>query len=211
MNQAKKEYIPYLDGWRGLAIALVLFSHFIAGNDMGADYGRLGVDIFFALSGMLMSGILFKKETPLSVFYRRRISRIVPAFLVFVLIVYGVGYVFGNAVSIGAFLSTLIFLRTYFPSDPDIWHTGLPIAHLWSLNVEEHCYLLMGLWAYLPKLRKHAAKALLTAGMGALLIQIFYMTHPHVAPALYSLRTETASAIVFFRRAMRFLNIGSLA
>ena len=66
--------LPYLDGWRGLAIVLVLQSHFGLGGG-----GRLGVALFFALSGYLMGGLLFVRKPPLRQFWRRRVARIVPA------------------------------------------------------------------------------------------------------------------------------------
>ena len=68
----------YLDGWRGLAILLVLEGHFL--SILPLNTGRLGVDVFFCLSGFLMSGLLFIKQQPLSIFYKRRISRVFPVF-----------------------------------------------------------------------------------------------------------------------------------
>lgn len=190
-------HIPFLDGWRGLAICLVLFSHFVAGADLGADYGRLGVDIFFVLSGMLMGDILFKRKVSLPGFYRRRVSRVVPVFVIYVAVVYAAAALSGGTASWPTFLSTLIFLRTYLPSVPDIWHTGLPISHLWSLNVEEHCYLVMGTWAFFTRRTTYAAMALTSAGALALVVQWLYAHHPDTAPPAYALRTEVAAAFVF--------------
>ena len=85
--------IDYLDGWRGLAIFLVLQGHFFA--IQGWHSGRMGVDIFFCLSGLLMSRILFQRRVPLTTFYKRRISRIIPAFLLFLLIVFGIAALIG--------------------------------------------------------------------------------------------------------------------
>ena len=73
-----KNRFGYLDGWRGIAIAMVLISHFL--GDLGS-YGRMGVDVFFVLSGLLMANILFVKRMPLSKFYKRRFSRVFPVFL----------------------------------------------------------------------------------------------------------------------------------
>ena len=66
MDRARLRHIDYLDGWRGLAIALVLQSHFLAIG--GFNSGRLGVHVFFVLSGLLMGRILFIKRVPLGTF-----------------------------------------------------------------------------------------------------------------------------------------------
>ena len=72
------------DGWRGIAISMVLCGHFYDIKWLWED--RMGVDIFFVLSGMLMSIILFDKRQSLKDFYIRRLSRIYPALLVFCLL-----------------------------------------------------------------------------------------------------------------------------
>jgi peptidoglycan/LPS O-acetylase OafA/YrhL len=69
-----KTHIPYLDGWRGLAIVFLLIGHFFPIS--GINFGAIGVALFFVLSGFLMSKILFIDKVPLPIFYRRRISRI---------------------------------------------------------------------------------------------------------------------------------------
>ena len=59
VNHGKSELsrVDYLDGWRGIAILLVLMEHFFGVREI--NVGRMGVDVFFVLSGMLMSNILF--------------------------------------------------------------------------------------------------------------------------------------------------------
>ncbi|TIU24619.1 MAG: acyltransferase, partial [Mesorhizobium sp.] len=74
--------LAYLDGWRGLSIALVLIGHFFPVP--GINLGVLGVEFFFVLSGRLMGEILFIERFPLKKFFKRRFSRIYPALLVFV-------------------------------------------------------------------------------------------------------------------------------
>lgn len=188
------ERIDYLDGWRGLAILFVLQEHFL--NIAGFDSGRLGVDIFFCLSGFLMSRILFVQRVPLATFYKRRISRILPVFLLFVLLVYGTALVTGRPGTWAEFLATLAFLRTYLPAEPGIWHTHLPVGHLWSLNVEEHCYVLLSLLTIVAAVRRRAGWLLMLLGAAAVAVQIYYDRHPGVAAADYEIRTETASAFL---------------
>ena len=66
----REQHIEYLDGWRGVAIGMVLLSHFFR---LSYNAGRFGVDLFFVLSGFLMARILFEQRTPIAAFYRRPI------------------------------------------------------------------------------------------------------------------------------------------
>src|SRR5215468_5050609 len=76
-------HVPYLDGWRGAAIGSLLVGHFTPLP--GIDFGRVGVELFFVLSGRLMADILFVRNFALPAFFRRRISRIWPALVLYVL------------------------------------------------------------------------------------------------------------------------------
>lgn len=133
--------IGYLDGWRGIAISCVLVSHFLPIK--GLNFGRMGVDIFFVLSGMLMANILFIKRVDLVTFYKRRISRISPVFFIFLSVICLASYILNLSKEHENYFYLITFLRSYFPESPDIWHTGIPIGHLWSLNVEEHYYIFL--------------------------------------------------------------------
>ena len=146
--------IDYLDGWRGLAISLVLCAHFLPESRL-VDSGQLGVNVFFSLSGFLMSNILFVKRTPIPTFYRHRISRICPVFFLFVASIYFAGWCFGRSNSWVEIISTATFLRTYFPVPPTIWRSDLPIGHLW-LNAEEHCYVILSVVAFFAFLSTRA-------------------------------------------------------
>ena len=102
--------LDYLDGWRGLAISLVLIGHFYTGSP--GFLGRLGVDVFFVLSGFLMSGLLFVQRQPLRIFYRRRISRVLPAFVIYVVAIYLYALIQQRETSVTELISTLLFFRT---------------------------------------------------------------------------------------------------
>lgn len=186
--------VDHLDGWRGLAILLVLQSHFLP--LAGLDTGQLGVDIFFCLSGLLMSNLLFVKRVPLTHFYKRRISRILPAFVMFVAVVYGVAAWSGQAKGWNEIVPTLLFLRTYIPAQPDIWNTGLPIGHLWSLNVEEHSYVLLSLITLIPFLRRREAWLLGAISAVVMALYYFYETSPRFAHTSFEIRTEIASSFL---------------
>jgi peptidoglycan/LPS O-acetylase OafA/YrhL len=184
--------VSYLDGWRGLAISCVLIQHFFIVNSV--DFGRFGVDIFFVLSGMLMSNILFIKKVALMDFYKKRISRIFPVFFVFVTVVYGASYVFQLSHEHENYLYTLFFLRSYFPESPNLWYTGLPIGHLWSLNVEEHCYILLSIITLFGFLRGREYLVLILLGLLVILLHALYYKYPHLTVKNYQIRTEIAAS-----------------
>jgi peptidoglycan/LPS O-acetylase OafA/YrhL len=189
-------HVDYLDGWRGMAILLVLQSHFISMDRF--ESGPLGVDIFFCLSGLLMSELLYVRRVPLALFYRRRISRILPAFLLFVVIVYSWSYLSGNAHPWSDFFFTVTFLRSYLPSVPGLWEVNLPIGHLWSLNVEEHCYVIMSGLTLIAVLRGREALALIGGGFLTLIIHCVYVAVPRIAPHNYGIHTEVVASNILY-------------
>lgn len=104
-----------------------------------ARFGAFGVDIFFGLSGLLITGLLLKQwgETgaiSLKAFYTRRAFRILPIYLVFLGVVAVLGLMHGPR----ELASCLLFFRNYLPAGLD-WRDT---ADLWSLSVEEHFYLI---------------------------------------------------------------------
>jgi peptidoglycan/LPS O-acetylase OafA/YrhL len=185
--------VDYLDGWRGLAITLVLCAHFLP-FPLGLNAGRLGVDIFFCLSGFLMSNILYVKRTPLTVFYKRRISRILPVFLLFVAMTYTVDWFMRGPRSWVEVISTATFLRTYIPATPTIWQVDLPIGHLWSLNVEEHSYIFLSIVAAVALARGRESFVLIAAGLLTMVIHLAYIKFPAIAPSSGDLGTEVTAS-----------------
>ena len=189
-TQSSLVRVDYLDGWRGLAIALVLQAHFF--NIPFINSGRLGVDIFFVLSGLLMGNILFIKRTPLPIFYKRRASRIFPAFLIFVIAIYSFGFIYEFDFTAKEVVSTLTFMRTYLPAGIGIWEASLPIGHLWSLNVEEHGYLIMSLLTIPLIFRTKAWIPLGFIALGTIAIHLAYIYKLFPSQSNYGLRTECA-------------------
>ena len=139
-TQMQTSHQPHLDGWRGVAIALVLLCHFGRLESMG-----VGVTVFFVLSGLLMARILFIQRTSLKKFYWRRASRILPGLWVYLAVAYGAGYLLNGQIDLQDAGLTLTFLRTYFTDIP--LRSAVANAHMWSLAVEEHAYLLLSLLA----------------------------------------------------------------
>jgi len=128
-----------LDILRCIAVLLVLLHHSNISHFFQV-WGWVGVDLFFVLSGFLISGLLFseyKKRKAISFkrFYIRRGLKIYPAFYVFLLLT-GVGGYFGFHFLAPAtfYLNEIFFVMNYLGG---VW------THTWSLGVEEHFYILL--------------------------------------------------------------------
>lgn len=145
-----------------------------------------------------MSQILFVKKVPLGRFYQRRISRIIPVFLLFTISVYTFSAWMKIEFSSEEVISTLLFLRTYIPSEPGIWDGPVPIDHLWTLNIEEHSYILMSLLTLWAFTRKSPAIPLLGLGLVSQLIVIYYLKNPDIAAKNFELRIECALSFIFY-------------
>ena len=154
--------IPELDGIRAIAIWMVLLLHILVFSNHPAllflprpvleiiGHGWLGVDLFFLLSGFLITGILLDtKERPsyFKNFYIRRFLRIMPLYFAVVIVwslaYRGYGRYFALSSIFGANLSPLFHIHA--PHGPDV---------LWSLAVEEHFYLLWPAIVFLLSRRK---------------------------------------------------------
>lgn len=145
-------YLPTLDGWRAVAIVVVMLQHSSdqITNVLGQwiepvtgifrSNGRFGVFIFFAISGFLITSLLLDERArtgkiSLRSFYIRRAARILPP-LVVVLAVFGVlAWTGVIALPLDAWLASLFFVNNYVPSGS--WSVG----HMWSLSIEEHFYV----------------------------------------------------------------------
>ena len=77
------EHSILLDNWRGWAIIFVIAGHFW--HVPAIDAGRVGVELFFVLSGRLMADLLFVRRTPIPTFFQRRFTRVLPLSILFVL------------------------------------------------------------------------------------------------------------------------------
>lgn len=150
---SRERYIPTLDGWRGVAvIGVILYhgqsellgSHSLLGKL--ASHGFLGVDVFFAISGFLICGLLLREyaadgDISLRRFYIRRCFRILPPYYVALAGICALGVFWGLPVNLSDVPSCLLFYRNYRPLGIDEYG-GFYTAHFWTLAVEEHFYLL---------------------------------------------------------------------
>lgn len=198
---APTKHIPYLDGWRGVAILAVLFSHFVHFPNYWW-IGRWGVQLFFVLSGYLMCQILFVRQAPLKEFFARRAIRILPPFFLYVLVITALFALFTPdhyVPSATNFFGTVTFLRTYVPFGSGIFEDRLPIGHFWSLNVEEHSYIFLACVAGLTrglKSRWITASILVTATVSAFGFNCWHYVFPPTNGSPGDVRTEAASLAI---------------
>ena len=147
----KSRYRPEIDGLRAFAVVAVIINHF---NKDILPGGYLGVDIFFVISGFVITSSLYQRPSEnfrdfISGFYERRIKRLVPALSVFVLIT-SIAICFFNAEpdnSLVTGITSLFGLSNIYllknSTDYFAQSTELNVfTHTWSLGVEEQFYIL---------------------------------------------------------------------
>jgi peptidoglycan/LPS O-acetylase OafA/YrhL len=154
-------YRADVDGLRAVAVLSVVICHALPGLLPG---GFIGVDIFFVISGYLISTILIRDlenyRFSLLKFYDRRIRRIFPALIVILLFTISVGW-FVLFRSEFQMLCRHVVASTLFSENLQLWSERSyfdisalrkPLLHLWSLTIEEQFYLVWPLLMYLAKL-----------------------------------------------------------
>ncbi len=151
------KHIPELDGIRGIAILVVLIGHFgSTANGESVKLGRtlsevfglgwIGVDLFFVLSGFLITGILLDSKGSngyFSNFYARRTLRIFPLYFLYIFVFFHVAMPLGHMLHHGENIDTSgeIWYWLYLPN----WWNGSGhsikyLIHFWSLGIEEQFY-----------------------------------------------------------------------
>lgn len=146
--KSDNRYVPFLDGFRGYAILLVIIGHFY--RDI-IKIAQFGVTLFFFVSGFLITKLLIyeydKANTVhLKEFYLRRFFRLYPALLFMLLISVVVILTYGYPLIITDILAGIFYFTNYFLVyfKPVLPAENYPLVSgvLWSLSVEEHFYLL---------------------------------------------------------------------
>jgi len=144
------KYNPSLDGLRGIAILSVLLFHIYP---QYFHYGYLGVDLFFVLSGYLITNIIYTKlennTFSFKEFYRNRIRRIFPAVIIVLLFTLVVGWLFlfpSELENLGKHIKSSAFFYQNFRLIDEVgyWDKEAqlkPLLHFWSLSVEEQFYI----------------------------------------------------------------------
>jgi peptidoglycan/LPS O-acetylase OafA/YrhL len=201
----EKAYLPTLDGWRGIAVIGVILYHgreeFLGSNSLAvrlAAHCYVGVDIFFAISGFLICGLLLREyeetgDISLRRFYIRRFFRILPPYYVSLAAICAAGAFLALPFNFADVPSCLFFYRNYRPLGIDEY-SGFYTAHYWTLAIEEHFYLLwpMLLLAVRPK---RAGKVALLLAMTVFAWRVmeghFHLLAGVLPPANLLARTDT--------------------
>jgi peptidoglycan/LPS O-acetylase OafA/YrhL len=181
------KHLRGLDGLRAIAVLAVVAYH--AGLPVPA--GFVGVDIFFVISGFLITKLLHDElqqngRIDFIGFYARRARRILPAVVLTVIVTLllsaitlktGLGEVAKSAAAASAFVANLFFLRHsggYWDADA----ATMPLLHLWSLSVEEQFYML---WPLLM-LRVRTVRGLAVTALASFaLAEILLVLEPQAA------------------------------
>lgn len=183
MSNHSISYRPDIDGLRALAILPVVLFHAFPGLLPG---GFIGVDIFFVISGYLITNILLKdiQEGSYSIktFYARRVRRIFPALALVLFFCLAIGWIvltaseyekLGKHTAGGAgFVANIIFWKEagYFDAAGDT----KPLLHLWSLGIEEQFYIVWPLLLYLfAKRRWNVLGLIIALGLASFALNIF--------------------------------------
>lgn len=187
-------YRADIDGLRAFAVLAVVAFH---ANVSALKGGFVGVDVFFVISGYLISGIILrqiaKDEFRFSDFYARRVNRILPSLLIVIVVSLAIGWVVlfpgefrelgKHTVGGSTFSSNLILWSEagYFDSP------NKPFLHLWSLAVEEQFYLFWPLFLVIVlKVRRITYPTIVALVVASFLVNIWAVRHGQAVAAFYS-------------------------
>jgi len=219
-------YIPELQGLRGFAVLAVVFYHChprLVGTPVhyASLWGWAGVNLFFVLSGFLITSILLEaRDKPhyFRNFYGRRALRIWPVYVLVLIAVYlnapwFIGATIAQAVKTGPWLAYIFFVQNLF-------HLALPpaLSQTWSLAIEEQYYFL---WAPVVRFLRNPwmLATVLTAALIASpifrLLSLQWMTLTHTlihldGIALGSLLALGLYAVTLSRRAWLWIGLGAM-
>jgi peptidoglycan/LPS O-acetylase OafA/YrhL len=200
--------ISELDGLRGIAILLVLMRHYIHHPRLlllGPQWGWMGVNLFFVLSGFLITSILLRlakqPNAGLRTFYARRTLRIFPLYYLALLVYFVASASVGTPQPLKTVVLYATFLQAFIP--PLVTHLQV-VPHpawvimgfgvLWSLSVEEYFYVL---WAPLVVWTR-ARRRVLFVILGLVLLATpwirFYYPDPRGAQELFIAQMDSLAA-----------------
>jgi peptidoglycan/LPS O-acetylase OafA/YrhL len=180
------KYRPDIDGLRAIAVLAVVLFHF----DLGVPGGYVGVDVFFVISGYLITKLILEdlKENRFSMlaFWGRRVRRLMPAMFVTIAAVLVAGY-FLLLPEAYTELAESAFWQMFFLSNVYFWLTTgyfagpaeeKPLLHTWSLSVEEQFYLLVPLlmlacWRYSRDRVKVVRIFIAAIAVGSFLVSVY--------------------------------------
>lgn len=212
MKPARRHFFPGIQGLRAVAVLLVLFYHVWPESVSG---GFIGVDVFFVLSGYLMTGLLIREAATgrmdLLAFWARRIRRLLPAATAVLLVCLILSWTLLPETKRTQVADDVVWASLYIVN----WRYALlstdygqrgegpsPVQHYWSLSIEEQFYIVWPVMAaliarFVSPIRQRRAFSLLTACF--CLASFFYSVH----------FTATGSAAAYFSSGTRIWEIAA--
>lgn len=209
-STAASTRVPALDGVRGVAVAVVVLFHFGVPFFSG---GFLGVDLFFVLSGYLITSLLLDERArrgriDLVAFWGRRVRRLLPALFVVLASVLAAAPLLAVSAQErlrGDVLSTLAYLANwhFMLSGRDYFSQAAspsPLQHLWSLGIEEQFYLAWPLVATLVLRRSRGipflrALAIMGGAFSVVLMLLLYHSSADVSRVYYGTDTRAQALL----------------
>lgn len=191
----QRVYYPALDVLRGLAICFVVFYHNF-GSLSFFRFGWMGVDLFFVLSGYLITDLLLKSRENkffFRNFYIRRILRIFPLYYLVLLLFFTLAPIIFSQQGPGTTFSYYNDNKTYFWTYFQNWllvEKGAPpvpfMAHFWSLAVEEQFYMLWPVIVFFVKPNSRLKKVILVLiGVSVVTRIVTWAQFPHEVETYY--------------------------
>lgn len=215
-------YLPALDGLRALAVLAVLFYH---ANVLWLPGGFLGVEIFFVVSGYLITALLraeyrAHQSINLKQFWARRARRLLPALFAMLgaVLVYAVIFLPDEVASLrGDVVAAFTYITNWYliaEQKSYFEEMGRPslLRHLWSLAVEEQFYLLWPLiFAFLlTRLKSRAAMLVLMFGAVVSAVWMGFLFQPDTDPSRVYYGTDTRAAGLLIGAALAFVSLPRL-
>ena len=210
----KLKYRPDIDGLRALAVLLVILFHLNWSQTPG---GYIGVDVFFVISGFLISRIILSDLAAgtfsFKTFYIRRTRRLLPALFATLLVSWLFAFLLFNPVHFANFAQSMMAAvfsvsNIYFWRDTgyfDLSAEFKPLLHTWSLGIEEQFYLiyplfLVGAWKLAKRSAALAAIILITATLSLLANFAFQDGHVALLSAVQPIGTwlKDGPSTIFF-------------
>ncbi|NNH39471.1 acyltransferase [Acinetobacter sp. ANC 5380] len=201
-------YRADIDGLRAIAVLLVIFNHIGLSFFSG---GYIGVDVFFVISGYLITIILThdiqSKRFSIARFYKKRVVRLAPAYFTVLSVVSVIAWQvmlpgdltqYFDSVMYATLLMANIYMRNevgdYFSQSVE----GIPLLHLWSLGVEEQFYIFwpLLLWLFVAKVPRKYMWAIVTTLIVTLLVYAQYELTQNAEQAYYSMPVRAFELLI---------------
>jgi peptidoglycan/LPS O-acetylase OafA/YrhL len=187
-----------LDALRGVAVALVMLRHSWP-NEFGGG-GIVGVTVFFALSGYLITSVLLRDidrgKIDYARFYRHRALRLLPALLLLLVVYAAVALIANPLGETTSLVIKSVAVGLLYLADLPV-HVTVGLTHLWTLSVEEQFYLAWPTLLFVVLRRRIVGSVIAALFIGLLAATALILaTHPGKTGAVYQLPTTWAPALL---------------